>query len=94
MTQIHAGLARTVIIPPQGINLIGYADRSQNNTGALDHLTITALLQVQAFPMGEIAIVAQAAEIFNEIGAAIKSRSPAIHTLAAGYSNSASAISR
>jgi neutral ceramidase len=44
-------------------------------------------LEIQAFRLGECAIVAHAAETFNEIGAAIKRGSPAPITLFAGYSN-------
>ncbi len=46
-----------------------------------------ALMEVQAFRVGDCALVAHAAETFNEIGAAIKDGSPAPVTLFAGYSN-------
>jgi len=38
-----AGVARTVITPPKGIYLIGYGDRTKDNTGVHDELTATAL---------------------------------------------------
>jgi hypothetical protein len=46
-----------------------------------------ALVEVQAFRLGDCGLVAHAAETFNEIGAAIKEGSPAPITLVAGYSN-------
>jgi hypothetical protein len=46
-----------------------------------------ALMELQSFRFGGCALVAHAAEPFNEIGAAIKTRSPAPVTLFAGYSN-------
>ena len=42
-TQLHAGVAREIISPPQGIYLIGYADRTKGNAGVHDDLTATAL---------------------------------------------------
>jgi hypothetical protein len=44
-------------------------------------------LEVQAFRLGECAILAHAAETFSEIGATIKERSSIPHTLFAGYTN-------
>ncbi len=44
-------------------------------------------MEVQVFRIGELALVAHAAETFTEIGRAIKDGSPAPHTLFAGYSN-------
>lgn len=44
-------------------------------------------LEIQAFRLGDCALVAHAAETFNEIGAAVKVGSPAPITLFAGYSN-------
>ena len=46
-----------------------------------------AIMEIQAFRLGDCALVAHAAETFNEIGVAIKSNSPALVTLFAGYSN-------
>jgi hypothetical protein len=42
--------------------------------------------EVQVFRIGDLALVAHAAETFTEIGQAIKQGSPAPHTLFAGYS--------
>jgi hypothetical protein len=44
-------------------------------------------MEVQAFRIGDCALIAHAAETFNEIGAAIKVGSPARITLFSGYSN-------
>lgn len=44
-------------------------------------------MEIQAFRLGNWALVAHAAETFNEIGAAIKDSSPVPITLFAGYSN-------
>jgi hypothetical protein len=44
-------------------------------------------LELQAFRLGECAILSHAAETFSEIGAAIKKRSPFPRTLFAGYTN-------
>ncbi len=44
-------------------------------------------MAVQLFRIGDCALMAQAAETFNEIGSEIKQRSPAPITLVAGYSN-------
>jgi neutral ceramidase len=44
-------------------------------------------MEIQAFRLGTCAIVAHAAETFNEVGEAIKARSPVPLTLFAGYSN-------
>jgi hypothetical protein len=44
-------------------------------------------LEVQAFRLGECALLAHAAETFSEIGHAIKRGSPLEETLFAGYSN-------
>ena len=44
-------------------------------------------MEIQVFCLGECAIVAHAAEVFNEIGVSIKEDSPAPITLFAGYSN-------
>lgn len=41
---LHAGVARTIITPPEGIYLIGYGDRSKGNIGVHDDLTATALV--------------------------------------------------
>ncbi len=46
-----------------------------------------AIMEIQAFRLGDCALVAHAAETFNEIGVAIKNSSPALITLFAGYSN-------
>ncbi len=43
--------------------------------------------EVQALRLGDVAIVAAPAELFVEIGLAIKERSPFPHTLALGYAN-------
>jgi neutral ceramidase len=43
-TQLHAGVAREIISPSQGIYLIGYADHTKGNTGVHDDLTATALV--------------------------------------------------
>jgi hypothetical protein len=45
------------------------------------------VVEVQVFRLGDCALVAHAAETFNEIGSAIKAGSPAAATLFAGYSN-------
>jgi hypothetical protein len=45
------------------------------------------VMEIQVFRLGDCALVAHAAETFNEIGVAIKSESPAAMTLFAGYSN-------
>ncbi len=44
-------------------------------------------MEIQAFRLGDCAIIAHAAETLNEIGAAIKASSPFPITLFAGYSN-------
>jgi len=44
-------------------------------------------MEVQVLRIGDLALVAHAAETFTEIGQAIKEGSPAPHTLFAGYSN-------
>ncbi len=44
-------------------------------------------LEVQAFRLGECAILAHGAETFNEIGQTIKRESPIPHTLFAAYTN-------
>jgi neutral ceramidase len=44
-------------------------------------------MEVQVFRIGDLALVAHAAETFTEIAQAIKRASPAPHTLVAGYSN-------
>jgi hypothetical protein len=44
-------------------------------------------LELQAFRAGECAILAHAAETFNEVGQAIKQRSPIPQTFFAGYTN-------
>jgi hypothetical protein len=44
-------------------------------------------MEVQVLRIGDLALVAHAAETFTEIGQAIKRDSPAPHTLFAGYSN-------
>ena len=44
-------------------------------------------MEVQALRLGDVAVVAQAAEVFHEIGAAVKDASPAGLTLFAGYAN-------
>jgi hypothetical protein len=44
-------------------------------------------MEIQAFRIGDCALVAHAAEVFNEIGVAIKEGSPTPLTLFAGYSN-------
>ena len=44
-------------------------------------------MEVQVFRIGDLALVAHAAETFTEIGREIKERSPAPHTLFAVYSN-------
>jgi len=44
-------------------------------------------MEIQVFRLGDCALVAHAAESFNEIGTAIKDGSPAVMTLFAGYSN-------
>lgn len=44
-------------------------------------------MEVQVLRIGDLALVAHAAETFTEIGQAIKQGSPAPHTLFAGYSN-------
>jgi hypothetical protein len=44
-------------------------------------------MEAQVFRIGDLALVAFAAETFTEIGQAIKQGSPAPHTLFAGYSN-------
>jgi len=44
-------------------------------------------MEVQVLRIGDLALVAFAAETFNEIGEAIKRESPAPYTLFAGYSN-------
>jgi neutral ceramidase len=44
-------------------------------------------MEIQAFRLGDCVVVAHAAEVFNEIGGAIKNESPAPITLFAGYSN-------
>jgi hypothetical protein len=44
-------------------------------------------MEVQVFRIGDLALVAHAAETFTEIAQAIKQGSPAPHTLFAGYSN-------
>jgi hypothetical protein len=44
-------------------------------------------MEVQVFRIGDLALVAHAAETFTEIAQAIKRESPALHTLFAGYSN-------
>jgi hypothetical protein len=45
------------------------------------------VMEVQVFRLGDCALVAHAAETFNEIGSVIKGASPATITLFAGYSN-------
>ena len=69
-SEIHAGVARRTITPPQGIFLIGYGDRSKGNVGVHDDLTATALV-VAGLPtpvMGQkqIAIVALDILAINE----------------------------
>jgi hypothetical protein len=44
-------------------------------------------MEVQVFRIGDLAVVAHAAETFTEIGREIKERSPVPHTLFVGYSN-------
>jgi hypothetical protein len=44
-------------------------------------------MEAQVFRIGELALVAHAAETFTEVAQAIKQASPAPHTLFAGYSN-------
>jgi hypothetical protein len=44
-------------------------------------------MEVQVFRIGDLALVAHAAETFTEIGRDIKERSPAPHTFFVGYSN-------
>jgi hypothetical protein len=44
-------------------------------------------MELQVFRIGDLALVAHAAETFTEIGQAIREGSPAPHTLFAGYSN-------
>ena len=44
-------------------------------------------MEAQALRLGDVAVVAQAAEVFHEIGAAVKDGSPAQVTLFAGYAN-------
>jgi neutral ceramidase len=44
-------------------------------------------MEIQGFRLGDCAVVAHAAETFNEVGATIKASSPAPITLFAGYSN-------
>ena len=44
-------------------------------------------MEILVFRVGDLALVAHAAETFTEIGQAIKDRSPAPYTLFAGYSN-------
>lgn len=39
-----AGVARSIITPPQGIFLVGYGDRTHGNLGVHDDLTATALV--------------------------------------------------
>jgi hypothetical protein len=46
-----------------------------------------APMEIQVFCLGDCALVAHAAETFNEIGTAIKDGSPALIALFAGYSN-------
>ena len=43
-SKIMAGVARSIITPPKGIYLIGYGDRTKDNTGVHDDLTATALV--------------------------------------------------
>ena len=45
-------------------------------------------MEIQAFRLGDCAVIAHAAETFTEIAAAIKAQSPCPVTLFAGYSNS------
>ena len=43
-SHLLAGVARSIITPPEGIYLIGYGDRAKGNTGVHDDLTATALV--------------------------------------------------
>jgi len=62
---------------------MGY--RPQKTVGEGDHLAVVA--EMQAFRLGETALVSFAGELFVKIGLSIKSRSPVKNTLIAGYTN-------
>jgi neutral ceramidase len=65
MSELLAGVSRTIITPPRGIYQIGYGDRSKGNEGVHDELTATALVLDDG--VHRLAIVACDLLAINEI---------------------------